>query len=569
MVGYSRRMSRDEEGTAALVRRLRAEVFDPAIADHDGRLVKFMGDGFLAEFASAVEAVRAALAIQDGIGARADSGDDPVAFRVGVNLGDIVIDGDDLVGEGVNIAARLEGLATPGAVCISSKVYDEVRNKIDVAFQDLGDQTVKNIDTPIRAYLVRARQGETASPPVAAADAFPAEKPAVAVLPFVNRSGDPEQEYFSDGLSEDIITLLSAWRSFPVIARNSSFAFKGQSVDVRSIARDLGARYVIEGSVRKAGNRVRVTAQLIDAESGHQIWADRFDRSLDDIFEIQDEITRGIVSVVEPEMERAERTRALATRASNLTAWDLYLQGRELLHKVTEADNAAARQLFEQAIALDPGYSDAWAGLSYTYQREVLLEVAEDRRQAVTRSLETARKAVTLDGDSSIAHFALAGAYIWDNQHQSSIAETRIAAELNPSNGHAWLALGNRLDIVGQPDEGLPLLEKSLQLHRRDPHRYIYFGQLARAYIVAGAYDKALDCLNTAIRTREDHPHTWHLMAICLGHMGRAEEARAAAAKCEALHPGFIAKRAHWNIYVDPASNAHLTDGLRKVGLVD
>ena len=428
---------------------------------------------------------------------------------------------------------------------------------------------MKNFDTPVRAYHLGTGAAEGSAAPAARPEAFPAGKPAVAVLPFVNLSGDAEQEYFSDGLSEDIITLLSAWRSFPVIARNSSFAYKGQAADVRTIARDLGARYVIEGSVRKAGNRVRVTAQLNDADTGHQIWADKFDGSLDDIFEIQDEITRCIVSIVEPEMEGAERNRARAARASNLTAWDHYLQGRELLHKVTPADNAAAREQFEKAIALDPGYSDAWAGLSYTHQRDVLLEIAEDRQRSVDLSLDAARKAVTLDGASSIAHFALAGAYIWNNQHQLSIAETRTAAELNPSNGHAWLALGNRLDIVGQSDEGLPLLEKSLQLHRRDPHLYIYFGQLARAYIVAGAYDKALDCLNTSILTRDDHPHTWHLMAICLGHMGRVAEAQEAARKCDALHPGFIAKRAHWNIYVDPASNAHLTDGLRKAGLVD
>lgn len=566
MVGFSRLIERDEEGTLTRQRTLMSDIISPEIEAHGGRLFKTMGDGFLAEYASAVDAVSCAGRLQSLVTeSQAEIAEDrKIAYRIGINLGDVVIDGDDIFGNGVNVAARLEPLAEPGGICVSAKVFDEVRNQMALSFQDIGQQRVKNISQPIRAYRLMASGGE--SPNLQNAD-FSVEKPAIAVMPFENRSGDPEQDYFSDGLSEDIITLLSAWRSFPVVARQSSFAYRGQTLDIRQIARDLGARYVIEGSVRKGGNRVRVTAQLIDADSGHHIWADKYDGSLDDVFEIQDEITRRIVAVVEPEMEKAELARAQTERASNLNAWDCYLQGRERLHMLTADDTRIAHDLFEQSIALDPDYSDAWAGLSQSLQRYILLEIAENRQDFTDRAIEAAHKAVSLDPSSAVAHYALASAYIWNNQHQLSIAETRLAVELNPSYSHATLALGNRLDIVGQSAEGIPLLQKSLELHPKDPHGHIYFGQLARAYIVAERYEEALDCLNRSISRRPDYPHTYHLLAICYGHMNRPDDARSAADTCEALHPGFMQKRAGWNIYVDPASNRHLADGLAKAGL--
>lgn len=387
------------------------------------------------------------------------------------------------------------------------------------------------------------------------------------MLPFDNLSGDADQDYFSDGLSEDIITLLSAWRCFPVIARNSSFAFKKRSRDIRAIARELAARYVIEGSVRKFGNRVRVTAQLIDAESGHHIWAKKFDCALQDIFDVQDEITQEIVGSVEPEMERAELRKATTARAASLSAWDLFLQGRELLHRLTPDENARARALFERATELDPYYSDAFAGLSLTYQRDILFDVAEDRAAWETKALASARRAVALDNESAYAHYALGSAHIWANQHAASIAETRMAVQLNPSNTVAWLALANRLDIVGDK-EGMPLLEKTLQRNPRDPHNHIYYGQLGRAYINARDYEKALACLREAVRLNPDYANTYHVLAICLGHLGRIDEAREAARRCDALRPGFMARRAHWNVYLDEAANRHLTEGLRKAGLV-
>ena len=579
MVSFTRLMEADESGTIARQKAHRADFIDPAISDFNGRIVKATGDGVLVEFASVIDAAECAAAIQRLIaGHEKDTREDRrIRYRIGINLGDIVSDDDDIFGDGVNVAARLEALAEPGGICISGKVYDEIRNKTDLAFDELGEQRIKNVADPIRAYHVRLHTdapgtGSRTGPgtgPGTGNDTFLGDKPAVAVLPFDNMSGDPEQEYFSDGLSEDIITVLSAWRSFPVVARNSSFAYKGRARDIRQIARELSARYVIEGSVRKSGNRVRVTAQLIDAETGHHLWAEKFDGALDDIFEIQDQITRQIVSSVEPQMEAAERNKAATKRASNLSAWDYYLRGRALQQLFTPQDTAEARRMFEKAIALDPRYVDAYAGLSYTYQRDILLEAAEDRKVWEHKALEAARRAVALDNESSMAHLALGGAYIWTNQHELAVAETRTAAELNPSNILARLALGNRLDIVGQSEEGIPLLEDSLKLHPRDTHCHVYFAQLARAYINARDYDKARNCLRESIRRKPDYPHTYHVLAICLGHLGEAGAAREAARKCEELHPGFIAKRTHWNIYLDIAANQHLTEGLRKAGLVE
>ncbi len=567
MVGYSRLVGIDEPGTIAKHKQYLVQVIGPGVDRFNGRIVKHMGDGLLAEFSSAVDAVQCAVEVQNEINAREVVTADElrISYRIGLNLGDIVIDGDDIMGDGVNLAARIEPLAEPGGVSLSRKVFEEVQNKTSLTFEDTGEHDLKNIARPVRIFRVLVQGKPEQRQDRIAENA----KSAVAVLPFANLSQDPEQQYFSDGLSEDIITLLSAWRSFPVVARNSSFAYRDRSQDIRRIAKELAARYVIEGSVRKSGNRVRVNAQLVDAMTGHHLWAHKYDGALDDIFEIQDEMTWQIVSAVEPHMEQAEFNKAATKRSVNLNAWDYYLRARMALHQLNPNDNAEARKLFEKAIALDPDYSDAYAGLSLTYQRDILYEVAEDRAAFEQLALQTARRAVALDDGSSYAHLALGGAYIWLNEHELSIAETRMAVQLNPSNVQARFALGNRLDIVGSAKEGMPLLESSLQLSPRDPHSHIYFVQLARAYINARKYERARDCLTESIRRKPDHPHTYHMLAICLGHIGDHEQARQAARRCDELHPGFIAKRARWNIYVDPAANAHLTEGLRKAGLVD
>ena len=565
IAGYSALMGADEARTVRDLKGHQAVVL-PMIGEFGGRIIDTAGDGILAEFPSVVNAVKCAVAIQSKMAER-NIGIEPerrMQFRVGINVGDVVFDEARVYGDGINVAARLEGIAEPGGICISSKVYEEISGRIDLAYEDMGQQQLKNIARPVRAYRVRLNRIEPTDAPTLAIP----DKPSIAVLPFENMSGDPEQEYFSDGLSEDIITLLSAWRSFPVIARNSSFAFKKQSRDIRMIARELSARYLIEGSVRKSSNRVRVTAQLIDAASGHHLWARKFDGALDDVFALQDEITRQIVISVEPEMEKAELRKSETKRSTSLDAWDYFLRGRAFLHQLTPQDVIRARAMFERAVELDPQYSDAWAGLSWTYQREILFEVADDRKAWEHKALEAGRRAVALDNGSSFAHLALSGAFIWSNQHELSIPETRMAVELNPSNVPAWLALGNRLDIVGEHEEGVPLLEKSLQLNPHDPHNHLYYAQLGRAYINARKYEIALRHLRESIRLKPDYANTYHVLAICLGHLGRIDEARVAAERCEQLRPGLMRRRAHWNIYLDPEANKHLTEGLRKAGLV-
>ncbi len=571
VAGYSRLMGADEEGTLARLKAVRKVLVDPAIAKHRGRIVKTTGDGMLIEFASAVDAVRGAVEVQRGMADQNTSvpPDERIEFRIGIHVGDIIIDDNDIFGDGVNIAARLEGIAEPGGICISDDTYRQIRDRVDTAFDDRGETALKNIARPVRVFaLAGAKQSATKVIEPAPQLTLP-DKPSIAVLPFQNMCGDPEQEYFSDGLSEDIITLLSAWRSFPVIARNSSFAFKGQSRDIRMIARKLSARYVIEGSVRKSGNRVRVTAQLIDAGSGHHLWAKKFDSAIDDVFALQDEITRQIVSSVEPEMEKAELRKSETKRSADLDAWDYFLRGRAFLNRLTPEDVVRARAMFDRAIELDTQYSDAWAGLSWTYQREILFDIVEDRRAWEEKAMKAARRAVDLDEASSFAHLVLSGAFMWSNQHEQAIAETRMAVELNPSNVPAWLALGNRLDIIGQHEEGITLLEKSLHLNAHDPHNHIYYAQLGRAYINARKCEIALHHLRESIRLKPDYANTYHVLAICLGHMGRIDEARAAAERCEQLRPGLMKRRADWNIYLDPQANRNLTEGLRKAGLVE
>ena len=568
MAGYSRLVEVHEQETLARQKAHLREVIAPRVGEFSGRIFKTTGDGFMAEFSSVVDSVQCAIAVQRDLVRREESVPERrrLRYRIGVNLGEVVADGEDVFGDGVNVAARLEAIAEPGGICISSKVHSELVGKLDVEFEDLGELNLKNISRPVRAYRIIVEPGPRASGDLAMLDVVFA-KPAVAVLPFANLGGDPAQDYFGDGLAEDIITLLSAWRSFPVIARNSSFAYKGRAVDVRRIGQELKARYVIEGSVRRSGNRARVTAQLSDAETGHHLWADKFEGDLGDIFAIQDEITQRIVAVVQPELEQAEFKRAAARRAANPDAWDLLLRARTEFNRYTPEGNAAARALFEKAIAADPQFADAYAGLSLCHQHEILFETTPDRAHTEREGLRFARRAVELDDSSSVAHLSLSGAFIWSNQHEASIAETRVAMQLNPSNVFACLALGNRLDITGNPGEGIPLMEKSLRLNPRDPRNPIYFVQLGRAYINQRKYELALIQLREAIRRRPDLPHAYHVMAICLGHLGRAAEARDAAAACERIRPGFMAKRVHWNIYVDPEANRHLTDGLRKAGL--
>jgi adenylate cyclase len=565
VAGYSRLMQDDERATVATLDQYRA-VFRDRIEANGGRVVDMAGDSVLSVFETATGAVTAALGVQAAL-AQANA---PLPegrrmrYRIGVNLGEVIEKADGTVyGDGVNIAARLESLAEPGGITISGSVHEQVESRLEIRADYLGEQQVKNIARPVPAWRVEAPRADG---PVAGPGRAVLDRPAIAVLPFANMSGDPEQEYFADGLTEDIITALAAWRSFPVIARNSTFAYKGQAPDVRRVAEDLGARYVLEGSVRKGGNRVRITAQLIDAASGHHIWAERFDRELADIFDLQDEMTWRIASTVEPELSRAEVKRSLAKEPRHLDAWDYLQRGMSALEAFTREANERARGMFDRALAIDPAYGQAHAGIAFCHNRDLLFQFSDAREESAEGALAAARKAVELDQTDSFAHAMLAIAYMWPGRHELAIAEAEKAVELNPSNALARGVLGTALDAVGRSEDGIAEIARALQVNPQDPRNHILLNTVARAHLVAQRYEEAVNWAQKAIHQRPDYPHAQYMLASALGHLGRRDEARAALAECERQQPGFVAMRARWEPYQDPARNAHIHDGVRKAG---
>jgi adenylate cyclase len=566
VAGYSRLMGIDEEATARTLKTYR-QAIDKLIAKHGGRVFGGAGDSVVAEFVSIVEAVNSAVDIQRAIEKRNAKLEKAarMRFRIGINLGDVLVEGDDLLGDGVNVAARLEGLAEAGGICISDAVFQSVAGKVDARFENLGERKVKNIARPLHAYRVLAGLDSFDAAAMAMSDPM-LERPAVGVLAFANMSGDPEQEYFSDGLTEEIITALALWRSFPVIARNSSFAYKGKALDVKRIGRELGARYLLEGSVRRSGNRVRVTAQLIDATSGHHVWVEKLDRELDDVFALQDELTQRMVASLEPAIGKAELARSKTKPPDNLDAWDYNLRGRSRLHEFTKEKNLEARKMFERAIEIDPSYCQAFANLAWAHSRDLLLEVADDRAGSMEALYEAARQAVALDDESSLAHHLLSTAHIWRNELDLAIGEGRRAVALNPNDADSRHALGNKLDLAGDP-EGITLMEQAQRLNPQDPQRHMQLSFLARAFLNARQYDKSMETARKAIQWRPDYPHAHYVLALGLGHLGRELEARAALDNCERLHPGFVEMRADWRPYPGDDSNQHLREGRYKAGL--
>jgi len=574
VAGYTRLMEEDSDRVVTAWQAARAEVIDPGIARHAGRVVKRTGDGFLAEYPSVREAVDCAIALQEGL---ADSFLD---FRIGVHLGDVIDDGDDIHGEGVNLAARLEALAEPGSVCISADVFRAVKHRISAEIEDLGHQELKHIAEPVRAYLLwpggkpAGRRDPASAPatpepaPSKPASPEPLKRPAVAVLPFVNMSGDPDQEYFSDGLTEDLIGALSHWRSIPVIARNSTFTYKGQSVRVQRVAEELGVRYVVEGSIRKAGNRLRITTQFVDAESGHQVWAEKFDRQLEDIFDVQDEISARIAATLIPELERFEYKRGASKRTEDLDAWDFYLRGMERFYDQTCDANAVCIELFQSAVDLDPNYGDAWARLAWCYADEILYDCTDDPETCLKRGFEAARRAVALDDASSLAHMALGTVHIFAEETDLGLAEALRALELNPNYAHAAMAVGNRLDLVGRTEEGIAGLEHALTLNPRDPYRWRYMAYLSRAYISQEDYERAAEWSEKAVMLRPDLAEALFRHAVCLAHLDRVEEARSLLDRCTAIDPTYVAKKADWRPYADEKRSAHIMAGLRRHNLV-
>jgi adenylate cyclase len=567
VAGYSRLMSGDEEGTLRQLKAHLSELVEPRIAAHRGRIVKRIGDGLLVDFASAVEAVRCALAIQAGMADRNREAPEQsrIQFRIGINLGDVIIEGDDIYGDGVNIAARLEGIAEPGAIFISRAIRDSVRDKLEVTLEDLGERPVKNIPKPVRVFRISSGgvQAETrapsAPPPVA-------DKPSIAVLPFDNMSRDPEQDYFSDGMTEDIITDLSKVSGLFVIARNSSFAYKGKATKVQDIGRELGVRFVLEGSIRKAGNRVRITAQLIDAASGGHLWADRFDRELDDIFATQDEVVEKIVKVLAVKLSRGEEQRLKRRGTSNVEAYDFWWRARELLGRGTREATAQARAMHQKAVEFDPGFAAPYAGLAFAAVANYVNAWTADPDASLAEAHRVARRAVELDDQEPVAHMALGGVLLWQRDYDGSLAEVARTLDLDPNfaQGHAFI--GMTLMYAGRAAESLEHFAAAMRL---DPHfSNMLLHILAQAHFSLGQYETAAQHLVDRIARNPATDASRMLLAACYGHLGRLDEARTVWAEMLKINPAFsIAQRARVLPYKNAADFNRIVEGLAKAAL--
>jgi adenylate cyclase len=568
MVGYSRLMETDEAGTLARLRAHRLELIDPAIAKNRGRIIKTTGDGMLVEFGSVTEAVQCAAEIQRRMAKR--NTDQPPArwiqFRIGINLGDVIIEDGDLFGDGVNIAARLEGLADAGGIYVSQAVRDQIGDRLDVAFEDLGEQTVKNLARPIRAFRVLLEEGAIAPPrprSKAATAGAVTDKPAIAVLPFVNMSGDPEQEFFADGLTEDIITALSRFRDLLVISRNSAFVHKGKAVRIQDVAREFGVQYVVEGSVRKAGNRVRVTVQLIDAQTDRHVWADRYDRDLEDIFAIQDEVTAAIVATLPGRVEQATHDRAERKPTDSMAAYELVLAGKVLHHRSTPEANAEALRLLERAIALDPKYAHAHAWKACVLGQTWVNGWCEDRDATWSRVVEQLQIALGLDDNDSDVHRILAAVSLASDDHDKAMYHQERGLALNPNNDLILVQQGELLTWLGRADEGIEWIQKAMRLNPYHPERF--WGHLGRAYFVARRYAEAIEAFMRI--TRPDA--TQHaFLAAAHAQQGDAAAARAHATEVRTRDPAFSIETYLLTLhYKRPDDLEHHRAALLKAGL--
>ena len=569
VVGYSRLVGEDEEGTLRTLSACR-EVIDGLVASHHGRIFGSAGDSVIAEFASPVEAVRCAVNIQCDLETR-NAGipeNKRMRFRIGVNLGDVVVDGDNLMGEGVNVAARLEGLAEPGTVNVSGSVHEQVKNKLDVGFDFLGPQELKNIAEPVPVFRVRLEPRSSTSP-LAASERSPEslalpEKRSIVVLPFENLSGDPEQGYFSDGITEDIITELSKFRSLFVIARSSSFSFRGQSPEVKEVSRRLGVRYVVEGSVRRSGNRVRIAAQLIDAVADAHLWAERYDRVLEDIFTVQDEVTEAIVAAIAPELGKAEQQLATSKKLENLNVWEVYQRGMWHLYQRTKDDLAEARRLFEAALSLDPGLSLACSALVDAYYYEVVLGLADSVAENCDKALQVARRAVELDPDDAAAHCAMGKARIVRREHALAVPDLQLAIDLNPSSAWAHYGLGAAAVFSGHAGEAIRHLERAIRLSPRDQHMGSFMVRLAEAYLVKRDYPGAVQWARKALQQQGFQWSRYAALLAGLGFLGEREEARRVLDECLAQRPNFsVTMVRDGHLYTDAAALDHYLEGLR------
>jgi adenylate cyclase len=563
VVGYSRLMGADEAGTLARLKSLRKELVGPKITGGRGRIVKLMGDGLLAEFPSVVEAVRCAVDIQQAMVAREPDlpSENRIRLRIGVNLGDIIVEGSDIYGDGVNIAARLEGLAEPGGICISGKVCEEIRNKLPAAFEDKGEQKVKNIREPIRVY----RWTGAAAEPVSSSEAvlpLP-DKPSIAVLPFDNMSGDAEQEYFADGLTEDIITALSRFQTFFVIARNSSFTYKGQSVNVGKVGRELGVAYVVEGSVRKSGNRVRITAQLVEAASGNHIWAERYDHDFTDMFDLQDDVTRSIVAAIPGRLESADLNRIKRKRPEDMAVYDYVLRGKMHHHRGTRDDNAEALRLLDKAIELDPEFAESYAWKACTLGQALARGFGENKEEIFAQDVAAVEKALSLDENNFECHWIMCEVRMLVAKMEEAERHHQTAFALNPNDPRVVAQRSELLTWLGRPIEGVDWARQSMRL---DPYNAAGRAHLlGRALFISGSYEDAIEAFKQVPVPRFSHHAE---IAACYAQLGSDEKASQHAEQVLSLNPDFsIAEHVRGLPFKESRDRDRYRDGLRKAGL--
>ena len=609
--GYSRLMGEDEEGTIRTLNTYK-EVMSSLIQQQRGRVVDAPGDNVLAEFGSVVDAVRCTVDIQKELKTRNAELPESrrMEFRIGVNLGDVVEDGEQILGDGVNIAARLESLSEAGGICISGTAFDHVKNKLNLGYKYLGEQTVKNILEPVRVYQVlmepeaagkvigekkaKPRQWQRvalslgvilivivaavvayfnlrpSAPRVEVASkekmAFPLpDKPSIAVLPFVNMSEDPKQEFFADGMTEEIITALSKGPNLFVIARNSTFTYKGKAVKVKQVSEELGVRYVLEGSIQRSGDRIRINAQLIDALTGHHLWAERYDRDVKDIFAIQDEITMKIITALQVKLTSGEMIHVLAKGAKNIDAFTKYLQAVDLWTRLTKETNAQAKKLLEEAIALDPEYPGPYIGLAKTYAMDVFLGKTVSSEQSLARAFEFAQKAISLDNTNGAAYSVLSWLYATKRQYEKAIAESERAVSLNPNSAESYMRLGVVLAYAGRAEEGIPYMQNALRLNPFPSCNY--FNNLATIYRESGHYEKAIEASKKTLQCEPNTQMPYITLAISYIRLGREEEARAAAAEIRRINPKF-SRESYAKILPFPQPIAdRVIEDLRKAGL--
>jgi TolB-like protein/class 3 adenylate cyclase/Flp pilus assembly protein TadD len=591
VAGYSRLMGADEEGTLAALKTIRRELGDPKIAEHRGRIVKTTGDGLLVEFPSVVDAVRCAVEVQQAMAEQNAEmpPDKRIQFRIGINLGDIIIDEHDIFGDGVNVAARLEALAEPGGICISRMVHDQVQDRLDLAFEDMGEQQVKNIARPVHVFRIRPplthpvagapgsplsrpagegaerqrREAGEGSPP---ARALP-DKPSLAVLPFQNMTGDPEQEYFVDGMVEEITTAISRLPWLFVIARNSSFTYKGRAVDVKQVARELGVRYVLEGSVRKAGNRVRITGQLIDTATGAHIWADRFDGALDDIFELQDQVAASVAGVIEPKLRQSEIERASRKPTEDLSAYDFYLRAVAESHKADATAGAIA--FARQALAIDPLYAPAASMIGWLRHVDAMAGVQLSGSE-VAEALSLTRKAIESGKDDpEVLWRSAASMSLLAGERAAAIRIVERALALNPSSASAWFIYGGLHCQENRPSEAMDAIRRAMRLSPLDPLLFSMEWVLGHALMLAGRFEDAIERIDRSLQDRPSfHAPIRCRIALC-GYLGRTDEAREWIARLLALNPFHTVAwyKVFGGRFLSPGALAVWVEGLRLAGL--